>query len=245
VEENELRHFGTILKRVRKTAGFSQAQLAKTARVPRLRIVRAESGVAPLKLNEAVQVAAALKIPLERLVSGRWKPHTDLRGIAAELFQLGIRDLEIASPRVPGAFRCNEETLVLALKGDRPEPRVIEAIPFILCLNRFNVPLTIAFARFHDIRVRTRLAWLSEIALTISRSSSFPMEIASETQLDAFVERGKKAKEPDSLGHPREGKLPPQWARWNVTYAGTLTDFIQRTTEVNLAFRRSTSTSGE
>ncbi len=235
---------GTYLRRARLAAQFNQSQLARAAKVPRLRVVRAESGHTILNLDEAARIAAVLKVPLQRLHSGGWRPTNDLRGIALELGQLGIRDLEVLGAQVPGAFRAAEQIVPLALQGDAPEPRVLEAIPFILARRQLTVPLTLAFADVYDPRIRTRLAWLSDVTLTLSRLSSFPVAVASETTLAAFVRAGKKSAEPDSLGHPRTDPPPPLWRRWNITYAGNLASFLERTIEVDRAYRCSGLLSG-
>jgi transcriptional regulator with XRE-family HTH domain len=219
--------------------GISQTALAKTARVARLRIVRAEKGNSILTLDEAMRVAGVLKVPLQRLVDGSWEAGSDLRGIAAELYHLGIRDLEIANAHVPGAFRTHEQIVAAALKGDEPEPRVVEAMPSILARRKLNVPLTVAFADFYDPRVRRRLAWLSDVTLILRNLADFPVEVKWEPQLVEFVRAGGKAVEPDSLGHPGEGSLPRTWEKWKITYAGTLSDFMQRTHEVEAAYQLS------
>lgn len=203
--------------------------------IHRLQIVRIEAGQVVPRLDEAIRLAEVLKVPLEWLVSRRWSMRTDLQGIAIELYHLGIRDLEVADPEVPGAFRLPEEILALALSGDRPEPRVVEALPFVLARRSFQAALTHAFAAMYDRRVSTRLAWLSDITLALSQLSTAPLAIESRARahLLAFVNMGVPATEPDSLGHPTVGKLSPIWRRWNITYAGTLQDFLRRTVDVN------------
>src|ERR1700738_680936 len=106
------------IKHARTFAGLTQAQLALAAKLHRIQIVRMEAGAAMPHLDEAVRIAAALKVPLEWLVARRWLLRTDLQGIAIELYRLGIRDLEVATPHVPAALRLAEEVLVLALSGD-------------------------------------------------------------------------------------------------------------------------------
>jgi DNA-binding XRE family transcriptional regulator len=218
---------------------MSQSALARAARIPRLRVVRAEAGRYTPNLAEAVRIARVLKVPLERFSYGRWRPADDLRGIALELFHLGIRDLEVSGAEVPGAFRPAEQTLAAALKGDRPEPRVVEALPAVMARRPWHVPLALAFADFYDPRIRTRLAWLSDVTLTLRHLSTFPTEVRSEVELGELVRAGKPAAEPDCLGHPREGPSPLLWARWNITYAGDLADFTRRAAEVEAASRRS------
>jgi transcriptional regulator with XRE-family HTH domain len=234
--------FGANLKNARLAAGVSQAGLAKAAQIPRLRVVRAEQGRYVPNLDEAVRIAGVLRVPLERLTDGQWQPGTDLRAIAYELFHLGVRDLQVAAARVPGAFRPPEQIVAAAVKGDRPEPRVVEAVPVVLARRKLNVQLTLAFGDAYDARVRSRLAWLSDVTLTLSQLSTFPGEVRYEAQLREFVREGIKPAESDSLGHPGGGRQSPIWKRWNITYAGTLADFTRRISEADVASRDSVNT---
>jgi hypothetical protein len=193
-------------------------------------------------LDEAVRIAGVLRVPLESLATGRWKPGTDLRGIAFELFHLGIQDLEVSAPRVPGAFRPGEQIVAAAVKGDRPEPRLVEALPLVLARRKLNVPLTLAFGDAYDTRVRTRLAWLSDITLTLGQLSTFPAEIKHESQLREFVQAGVRPSAPDSLGHPGGKNPSPVWKRWNVTYAGDLSTFLRRVSDAQSASHDSPGT---
>src|SRR5258708_6619550 len=78
---------GTHLRKARLAARLTQAALARAAKLPRLRVVRAEIGRYTLDLAEAMRVANVLRVPLLRLTSGRWRPGTDLRWLAFELYQ--------------------------------------------------------------------------------------------------------------------------------------------------------------
>jgi transcriptional regulator with XRE-family HTH domain len=241
MDPNPANRLGVFLKKARRFAGLSQAALAEASQLPRLRVVRIENGQTTLRLDEAIRVASVLKVPLELLADGSWRPNTDLRGIAFELYHLGIRDLEVSGAQVVGAFRAAEQVVAAAVKGDKPEPRVVEAMPTILARRRLNVPLTVAFADSYDPRVRRRLAWLSDVTLTLSQLSYFPVEVKWESQLAEFVQAGGTPGEPDSLGHPREGRLPPLWSRWHITYAAEMSDFIRRAQEVETAYQTSES----
>jgi transcriptional regulator with XRE-family HTH domain len=229
--------FGTHIKSARRAAGLSQQALADAAGITRWQITRFEGGTAVPSLDEAVRLAKALRIPFELLTNGTWVPAPDLRGIALELNRLGIWDLEVSNPRVPGSFRHAEEVIVLALGGDRPEPRVVEAIPYVLTVRKLRPVLLSAFAEVHDRRVFTRLAWLCDIALALSRKSDYPAPVRFEDQFRSILALGHKAPEPDSLGHPGTGPLSPIWRRWNITYAATLDDILRRTLEVHAAYK--------
>jgi hypothetical protein len=101
------------------------------------------------------------------------------------------------------------------------------------------VRLLRAFADFYDRRLRARLAWLGEVTLILHQRGTFDNGLSSEETLASIINSGKKRPIPDSLGHPREGKSPPAWARSNITYVGGIQDFVQRTLEVQDAFGRS------
>lgn len=239
---------GRHLEQARKAVGLTQLALAKAAGINRVQIVRMEAGRIVPRLDEVVRLAEVLKVPIEWFIAGRCMPTYDLRGIALELYRLGIRDLQVSDPRVPGSARHREEVLVIAVSGDRPEPRIVEAVPFLLLQRYYIVELVTAFAGVFDKRALTRLAWLSEIAQTLNRSGAMPhltwsSASAGPAHLYALKKAGEQGlkkptllPEPDSLGHPGSGHFSPIWRRWNITYAGTMDDFRRRTIEVHAAF---------
>ncbi len=244
---------GKNLALARRSVGLTQTALATAAHIHRIQIVRMEAGLVIPRLDEAIRLAEVLQVPLEKLVTGRWFARTDLKGIAIELYYLGIRDLEVADPQVPGSFRYAEEVLVLAVSGDRPEPRVVEAIPFVLARQRLRASLVAAFSIAHEKRALIRLAWLSDITLALSQLSTMPVPLESwaVAQLRTLIKMGNEENtkehpesQTDSLGHPATSRVSPIWRRWNIAYAGTLQDFLRRTIEVDVAFQSSRTTSG-
>ena len=223
----------------RKAAGFTQAALARRTGIPRVRIARIETAVYLPSLEETFRLAAVLRVSVEFLVRNRLWPARSLRGIAVELHWMGIRDLEIPDLVPPCSFRTREEVLVLAVMGDRPEPRVVEALPLVLCVNKFRPQLVSGFCDRYDPRAARRLAWLRDVTASLARRKGFPFEIRDEDSLGwAAFQSGARSQvdEPDSLGHPGEGPLPPLWRRWNVTYAGTPDDFLWRVAEAATAY---------
>jgi transcriptional regulator with XRE-family HTH domain len=238
VLEERLKNLSLHLKSARKAAGLTQPDLAKLTGIARSQIAKAETGRYVPNLIEADQLARALRLPWERLVSGRFRPPVGLRGIGLELYHLGITDLRITDPHVPGAFRRPEQVLALALRGDRPDTRVVEAIPFVLARQTLSVRLTLAFSDLYDKRIRTRLAWLSDITLTLDRTGKLPIAIESENQLSELIRRGRKPKRSDDLGIPSTKKVHPIWSRWNITYAGQLADFSGRAIAVARSYEQ-------
>ena len=144
------------------------------------------------------------------------------------MYDLGIRDWIVSDAEVPGAFRRPEQVIALALRGDRPEVRILEALPYVLSRRRLDARLALAFAEIYDPRVKTRLAWLCDVTMTLGRQALFSIAPEVEQSLERLVKAVKKPKAPDGLGHPSDGPLSPVWRRWNITYAGSMKSFAER-----------------
>ena len=231
--EYDAKMLGVYLRKARSERGFTQSALAQLAHIPRLRLLRAEMGVKALGFDEVIRVAKVLRLPVQRLMDGNLSVPNDVQGIAFELNQLGIWDLEVSDPVVPGSFRHPSQVIVLALRGDTLLPRVVDALPFVLARKAIPVPLTLAFADTYDPRIRHRLAWLCDVTRTLGKMTGFPSPRSVE-MLDAFIAAAEKPTSPDSLGYPRPpGPVPPVWRRWNITYSGSLEQFHSRASELN------------
>ena len=165
---------------------------------------------------------------LQRFVTGRNRPGVKLKGIAHELYGLGMRDLVVSEASVPGAFRLPEQVIALALQGDRPEARVVEAMPFVLSKHRLNPRLALAFGELSDPRNKVRLAWLCDLTLAIARRGILAVAPEVERPLERIAKVVKKPVEMDDLGSSGKGITSPIWRRWNINYSGKLDDFILR-----------------
>ena len=238
--------FADNFRKARISSGYNLTELARLSGMSRSVLSRIESGTAMPRFDDAVRLAQAMHVPLEMLANGRWRPNGDLRSLAMELHHLGIRDMIFAGAPTPGALRRTEEVLVLALQGERPDPRIVEAIPFVLATVRFSPMRLAAFSKGMTPKLSGRLAWLCEIALILAETNTFSGGLADERQLAATIRRGVKSPEPDSLGHPRaRDDAPPAWKRWNITYAGNLKDFRERTAQLEVARSRSPALTGD
>ncbi len=229
----ESKDVGANVRSARLSADLTQTELARRSGVSRTQIVKMEAGRIFPQLDEAIRLADALHVPIQRLISGRNRQSEELKGIAQELYGLGIRDFIVAGATVSGAFRRPEQVLALALRGDRPEARIVEAIPFVLSRNRIHVRLTLAFADLYDPRVKSRLAWLSDLTITLARLGTLTMVPEVERRLEKLIKSVKKPEVPDDLGSPEEGRLSPIWRRWNVTYSGSIKAFQSRAGELS------------
>lgn len=224
----ELRDLAVHLSRARLDRGLSQTELAGLCEMTQAQVSLFESGRRIPSLEQFVRIARALDVPLQGLITGTWRPGTGLPDLAVELRGLGAVDLWADGSTVPGAARRPEEVIALAVQGASPEPRVVEALPALLLWNEMQPPLL----RAYGITTRTtcRLAWLSEIALTIGRKKMFS-SVSRKEPLEEFL----KGVEPpgtadwDDLGWPAD--VPPRypaWKRWKIAYGATPEQFELR-----------------
>lgn len=223
---------GSHLAGARLQRGLSQAELAARCGLSQAQISYFELDRRRPALDQLLRIAEALGVSLQRLTTGADRPGVGLRDIAIELRHLGLVDLWVESPSVPGAFRRPEELLARAVSGREPDPRVIEAIPALLAWNRLNPILLRAHGRTTSPRATRRLAWLADIALAIDHRGGFPGGCRRD-QLVRFTQGiptpSPESDDWDDLGHPMTGApTSPIWKRWRISYGADLAQFEQR-----------------
>jgi transcriptional regulator with XRE-family HTH domain len=218
------------LRTARSASGLSQRQLAARVHLQRQQITYFETGARIPSLQQLIQIAGALEVPLERLLTGKNRPSNEVPGLAIELRSLGLVDLWVESPVVPGDFRRPEEVVALAVAGREPDARIVEGIPAVLAWNRWNGILLQAFARAAGRGTVYRLAWLADVALAIHRAGGFPGGCPGRDDLAGFVKRIRQppADRWDNLGRLAEPPRSPIWRRWRIKYPGDLATFKQR-----------------
>jgi transcriptional regulator with XRE-family HTH domain len=229
----ELQNLGRWLLKARGRAGLTQRQLAQRCGLDQTTISRIEQGIREPTLAQLLILAKTLAVPLQWFLNGEGWPGVELRDIAVQLQFLGVVDLFVPQAVTPGGFRPVEQAIALAVSGNRPQPRVVEAIPSVLAWNAWQVPLLQAYSKLVDpLRGAARLGWLAEIALAIHEDQGFPGGCPQQKQLEDFVEW---ASEPvnrpvreDSLGYPTRVNLPPIWKRWRITCDASLATFRDR-----------------
>jgi transcriptional regulator with XRE-family HTH domain len=215
----------------RRERGLTQAELASRCHLERQQITYFERGTRLPSLPKLLRIAQALDLPLQRFLSGSDRPESGVQGIAIELRRLGLVDLWVESPAVPGAFRRPEEVVVLSVAPQEPESRILEAVPALLAWNRWNGALLRGFAKSTAPRTLYRLAWLADVALALDRMGGFPDGCPGKDDLAAFVKRVEKppGKRWDDVGKPaHEPITSPVWKRWRIHYAANLASFQQR-----------------
>jgi hypothetical protein len=195
-------------------------------------VSRIEQGVVLPTLPQLIRLAHVLAVPLQWFLNGFTVPGEELSAIALELQHLGVVDVLVSNAVVPGAFRPIEQVIALAVSGDQPEPRIIEAVPAVLAWNPWSTTLLKAYSRRSDRRAGFRLAWLADVALTIDRVQGFPGGCPQRRHLEALVKwesARKRFLHEDDLGRPATGDLlPPVWKRWKITYDAPLSVFVER-----------------
>lgn len=234
----DFENLGRYLFAARTRRGLTLRQLAARSGLAPASITRIEHAQRHPTLSQLASLAQALKVPIQWFSNGSNWPGVELPDLALELQALGIADLIVAGERVPGAFRPPEQVVVLAVSGNEPEPRVIEAIPAVLAWHRWNIHLLRAYALSDAKRTLYRLAWLADIALTIDKHYRFPRGCPGRQRLARFLnrvkppDRGKDRKrspELDGLGRPSAGESPhPVWKRWGINYGADLKIFRDR-----------------
>jgi transcriptional regulator with XRE-family HTH domain len=222
----ELVQFGIHLASARSGAGLSQTALAAKCGLSQQQISYFESGLRTPTLEQALNLARVMDIPIQRLLTGDDRPGAGLEDLSIQLRRLGLVDLWVRDARVPGSFRRPEEVVSLALSGQAPDPRIVEGMPAALAWADLDPHLLAA----HAIVTGTscRLAWLAEIALAIDRQSGFPGGCHREP-LERFllaVEVPGPSAAWDDLGRPApEPPNSPLARRWRISYDAAQAQF--------------------
>jgi transcriptional regulator with XRE-family HTH domain len=236
---SELRNLKNWLTIARANQGLTQKQLAARTGMDAAWISRIEQGQNLPTVPQLFQLAKVLAVSLQWFINGRNHPESELVDIAIELQNLGIGDLLVPNAMVPGAFRATEEIIALAICGDQPEPRIIDALPAVLAWNRWSHTVLRAYSQRQDPRAGIRLAWLADVALAIDKTWGFPGGCPQKRELEVFVrwwhKRAMTLAREDDLGRPADQKaISPVSKRWKITYAASLPAFAARAEELHL-----------
>jgi transcriptional regulator with XRE-family HTH domain len=225
----ELERLGNYLAISRLEAGLSQAALAARSGLAQQQVSFFEAGLRIPTLPQALRIAGALDIPIQRLLTGSDRPGAGPAGLAVELRRLGVVDLRVGDAAVPGSFRRPEEVINLAIEGEAPDPRIVEAIPAALARADLDPDLLVGHAKAAGT-IR-RLAWLADITLAIDRQAGFPGG-CRKGPLGRFlrdVALPGESEPWDDLGMPAAvTSTSPIWRRWRIAFDADLLQFRRR-----------------
>jgi transcriptional regulator with XRE-family HTH domain len=222
--------FARYLHHARVRSGLSQRQVASATGLHQSDISQFEQGKRLPSYPQLLDLARALTVSLQWFATGSNSPGDELADLAFQLHDLGITDLYVDNARVPGAFRTVAETIALVLRGNKPPTRIIEALPAVLAWNMTSPFGLQAFADLYDERIRYRLGWLADIALTIHAGEGFPGGCPNSWCLEHLVDvKIPEDLDEDSLGFSKtESPRPPVSLRWRIGYPAPLAIFRER-----------------
>jgi len=229
----QLNNFGQHLFSARQNSGFTQEQLAKGCNLHQSIISAMENGKRLPTIPQLLQLATVLKVPLQWFLTGANRAGNELPDFSIQLQALGIADLQVTNELVPGSFLHDEEVFALAVAGNTPSARIIEAMPALLAWNVKN-PFTLrTFADLYDPRIKYRLGWLADIAITIHQGQGFPGGCPYFSNLEVFVRNLqpdlKSLDYEDSFGFENELQQRPTVSlRWRMRYPAQLSAFRER-----------------
>lgn len=223
--------FGDKLSAARQGRGLTQAALARSTKIYQSVISDLESGKRQPTFVMLVKLATALKVPIQWFLTGSDYVGSEISDISIQLQFLGIVDLHVENEHVPGAFRTDEDVMAIAVSGNVPSPRIIEAMPAVLAWNMWKPALLLAFAKERDTRASIRLAWIADIVLTIHRNQEFPGDCKSTKSLEDYIGIVSETKPitVDTMGlSAGDEPLPPVSRRWKIQYPSALEKFRER-----------------
>ena len=197
---------GVVLKAAREKAGWTQARLAKRLGVTQAYLSLMESGKRRVPLRLAHRLARVLELPptmlpvMTRPVS-KDRPTNDW--FEAQLARLSYPGFAHRKRR--GAVRHPAEVLLAALAFDELEPRLVEALPWLLLhYEGFDLERLVADAKAQDLQ--NRLGFTVALARQVAeRKEVFERRLPELRHFEAALEPSRLArKETFGQGHTHE-----------------------------------------
>jgi transcriptional regulator with XRE-family HTH domain len=197
---------GETLRAAREKAGWTQANLAKKLGVTQAYLSLMESGRRRVPLRLAHRLARLLDLPptvlpvMTAQVS-RNRPTNDW--FVAQLARLNYPGF--AYRRQPGNVRHPAEVLLAALACDELEPRLVEALPWLLLhYEGFDLERLVADAKAQDLQ--NRLGFTVALARQVAEGKpALQGRLPELCQLEVVLEPSRLAREETyGQGHPHE-----------------------------------------
>jgi len=216
---------GEILRIARDNAGWTQVKLARRLGVTQAYLSFMESGNRPVPLRLTQRLARLLDLPptvlpvMTSRSSGRRQMN---EWLVEQLARLGYPGFAYRSR--PGVVRNPAEVLLAAVACDELEPRLVEALPWLLLhYEGFDLERLVADAKAQDLQ--NRLGFTVALARQAAESEpAFAGRLPDLRRLEALLEPSRLAREePYGQGHPNErlrqwlkGKQSETAKHWNL-----------------------------
>lgn len=204
---------GAVLKRARSGAGWTQSRLADKLGVTQAYLSLMESGGRRVPPRLARRVARLLDLPPTVLSvdtsSTSRHPLTD-RWVEAQLARLGYPGY--AYRNRPGAVHHPEEVLLAGLSLDELDPRLAEALPWLLL--RYEGVDERRLADQAKLRnLQNRLGFVVALARQAAeRNPGFRRRVEGLTRFEEALEPSRLARE-ETLGQPHASGRLRAWLR--------------------------------
>jgi transcriptional regulator with XRE-family HTH domain len=204
---------GRILKAGRQRVKWTQVRLAHELRVTQAYLSLMESGKRRVPPRLARRLARLLGLPPTVLPLSATPVPKDAatnEWVAAQLARLGYPGY--AHRKRPGPLHNPSEVLLAGLAFDELEPRLVEALPWLLLHHEgSDMHRLVAAAKAQDLQ--NRLGFVVALARQVAeRWNRFERRVPELRQLEAALEPSRLARE-ETLGEGRASERLREWLR--------------------------------
>ena len=187
-------------------AGWTQVNLAKRLGVTQAYLSLMESGKRRVRPRLARRLTHLLNLPPTMLPVTKtfvWEDRPTNEWVEAQLARLGYPGY--AYRKRPGAMRHPAEVLLAGLAFKELEPRLVEALPWLLLRHDgLDLERLVADAKTRDLQ--NRLGFMVALARQVAeRRKEFERRLPQLRQCEAALEPSRLAREETfGQGHPQE-----------------------------------------
>jgi transcriptional regulator with XRE-family HTH domain len=206
---------GVVVKGAREKAGWTQASLARRLGVTQVYLSLMESGKRRVPPRLAVRLTRLLRLPPTMLpvtATGMSKDRATNDWFEAQLGRLDYPGY--AYRKRPGTVRHPAEVLLAGLAFEDLEPRLVEALPWVLLRHEgLDLGQLVSDAKARDLQ--NRLGFTVALARQVAEHrNEFEGRLPDLRQLEAALERSRLARE-EPFGQGRPHDRMREWLRTN------------------------------
>src|SRR3989442_1033758 len=204
---------GAVLRADREKVGWTQVKLARRLGVTQAYLSLMETGMRRVPPRLARRLTRLLDLPPTMLPvtpTSTSKDRPTNESFEVQLARLGYPGY--AYRRRPGPMRHPVEVLLAGLAFDHLEPRLVEALPWLLLHHAgLDVGRLVADAKAQDLQ--NRLGFMVALARQVAeRKKEFEGRLPELRLMEGALERSRLAREePFGQGHPHERLL--EWLK--------------------------------